>query len=94
MRRRRRRRGLKLERSGPWIGVVGLLMVLWCSVSTVLFAPWWGVVIAMALLIPQVWLVARWARTRPTWCMWVPVAGVAVWVAYAVSGARLLDWTA
>ncbi|MFI5425813.1 hypothetical protein [Aeromicrobium sp. UC242_57] len=94
MRRRRRRGGLELERSGPWIGAVGLLMVLWCSVSTVLFAPWWGVVIALALLVPQVWLVVRWARTHPTWCMWVPVVGVVVWVVYAVAGARLLDWSA
>lgn len=94
MRRRRRRRGLNLERSGPWIGAVGLLMVLWCSISTVLFAPWWGVLIAIALVVPQVWLVARWARRRPTWCIWVPVAGVAVWIGYAVTGAQLLDWSA
>lgn len=69
-------------------------MVLWCSVSTVLFAPWWGVAIAIALLIPQVWFVARWARTHPTWCMWVPVVGLAVWITYAVTGARALDWRA
>lgn len=91
--RRRRRRGLKLERSGPWIGVVGLLMVLWCSVSTVLFAPWWGVVIAMALLIPQIWLLTRWARTHPAWCIWIPVAGLATWITYAWWGAATLSWT-
>lgn len=91
--RRRRRGGLNLQRSGPWIGVVGLLMVLWCSVSTGLFAPWWGVVIAFALLVPQVWLVARWARTRPAWCVWVPVVGLVVWVGYAWLGAVLWDWS-
>ena len=91
--RRRRRRGLNLERSGPWIGVVGLLLVLWCSVSTGLFAPWWGVVIAFALLVPQVWLVARWARTRPTWCVWVPVVGLLVWFGYAWLGATVGDWS-
>ena len=92
-RRRRRGRGLHLERSGPWIAVVGLLMVLWCSVSTGLFAPWWGVVIAFVMLVPQVWLLSRWARTHPTWCVWVPVVGLVAWFAYAWLGATLGDWS-
>jgi hypothetical protein len=94
VRRRRRRRGpgLRLERSGPWIAVVGLLVVLWCTVSTVLFAPWWGVVLAVALLLPQVWLVSRWARSRPAWSPLVPVAGLVAWVALAALGASLWDW--
>lgn len=94
MRRRRRRRGAGLDRSGPWIGVVGLLMVLWCSVATVLFAPWWGVVLAFALLVPQAWLVARWARPHPRWCVVVPVVGLVAWVGLAVLGATAWGWSA
>lgn len=67
-------------------------MVLWCTVSTVLFAPWWGVVAAFALLVPQVWLVQRWARTRPTRCLWVPFAGLAAWLGLALVGAQLWGW--
>ncbi|MCW2768704.1 MAG: hypothetical protein JWR27_137 [Aeromicrobium sp.] len=93
-RRRRRGRGLQLGRSGPWIGVAGLLVVLWCTVTTGLFAPWWGIVLAFVLLVPQVVLVSRWARTHPTWCMWVPVVGVLAWVALAWVGATAWDWSA
>ena len=88
------RRRLKLDRSGPWIAVVGLVMVLWCSVSTGLFAPWWGIVLAFALLIPQVWLVAKWARTRPRLTIAVPVVGLALWAGLAWFGATAWDWSA
>ena len=91
-RRRRRGRGLRLERSGPWIAVVGLLMVLWCTVSTVLFAPWWGGALAVVLMLPQVWLVRRWSRTRPAWTPVVPVVGLLAWAALAVLGAQLWSW--
>jgi len=87
------RRRLQLERSGPWIAVVGLLMVLWCSVSTGLFAPWWGVAVAFALLVPQVWLVARWTRTRPKVTIAVPVVGLALWAGFAVLGAVVWNWS-
>ena len=87
------RRSIQLDRSGPWIAVVGLFMVLWCSVSTGLFAPWWGVVIAFALLIPQVWLVAKWARSHPRLTMLVPVVGLACWVGFAWLGAVAWDWS-
>ena len=87
------RRRLKFDRSGPWIAVVGLLMVLWCSVSTGLFAPWWGVAIAFVLLIPQVWLVAKWARTHPRLTMAVPVVGLALWAGLAWFGAVVWDWS-
>lgn len=94
MRRRRRRRGkgLRLERSGPWIAIAGLFVVLWCTLSTVLFAPWWGVALAIVLLVPQVWLVNRWARVRPSWSSVVPVLGLLAWTGLAVLGARLWDW--
>jgi hypothetical protein len=69
-------------------------MVLWCSVSTALFAPWWGVVLAFMLLVPQVWLVARWATSRPRFTMVVPVVGLAMWAGLAWFGATYWDWSA
>jgi hypothetical protein len=86
------RRRIQLDRSGPWIAVVGLVVVLWCSVSTLLFAPWWGVVLALALLVPQVWLVARWVRPHPRMTMAVPVVGLALWVGLAWLGATQWGW--
>ena len=90
---RRRRKRLKLERSGPWIAIVGLVMVLWCTVSTGLFAPWWGVALAFSLLIPQVVLVAKWARPKPQRTMVVPVVGLAAWAGLAWIGATWWGWS-
>ncbi len=93
-RRRRRSGGLKLERSGPWIAIIGLLMVLWCSVATTIYAPWWGILLAFMLLIPQVWLVAKWTKTKPRLTMVVPVFGLAAWALLSLVGARWWDWHA
>jgi hypothetical protein len=87
-----RRRRLDLDRSGPWIAVAGLFIVLWCTVTTWLFAPWWGVVLAFGLLIPQALLVKAWARTRPRLSMVVPVVGLFLWFALSYVGATSWDW--
>lgn len=83
---------VQLERSGPWIGVGGLFIVLWFAIASVLYAPWWGVALNLALLAPQVWLVARWARTKPTWCVGVPIVGAIVVAALAYVGATWWGW--
>jgi len=93
--RKRRRKGrLKLDRSGPWIAIVGLLMVLWCSISTGIYAPWWGIAIALAFLVPQVWLVAKWARPKPRLTMAVPVVGLVAWALLSLAGAAWWGWSA
>lgn len=69
-------------------------MMLWCSIATGIYAPWWGVVLAFALLIPQVWLVATWTRSRPKLTMAVPVAGLAAWALLSWVGAMWWDWHA
>lgn len=95
MTRKRRRKGrLQLERSGPWIAVVGLLMVLLCSIATFVYAPWWGVLLALGLLIPQMRLVSKWAKTKPKLTMVVPVVGLAVWALLSLAGAVWWDWSA
>ncbi len=90
---RRRRLRLRLHRSGPWIGVAGLVVVLWLSVSTVLYAPWWAVVLICLLLVPQAVLLNRWARTRPQSCPWIPAAGAAVWFLVVLAGAQWWGWS-
>ncbi len=94
MKRRRSRTDLKLDRSGPWIAIVGLLMVLWCSISTSIYAPWWGVLLALSFLIPQVWLVKKWVRTKPKLTMVVPLVGLAAWALLSLVGAEWWGWSA
>ncbi len=85
---------MRLERSGPWIGTGGLLVVLWLVVSTVLYAPWWGVVLHLLVLACFVPVLARRARTAPESCVLVPVAALGAWVAVNVVGVLLLGWRA
>jgi hypothetical protein len=90
--RRRRRQRLQLERSGPWIGVGGLVIVLWFAIASVLYAPWWGVALNVAMLVPQAMLLRRWMKTRPAWCVIVPVIGTVLTVALAFVGAHYWAW--
>jgi len=95
MRRRRRRSGgLVLERSGPWIAVVGLVVLLWLAISTAIYSPWWGVVLHVLVLVPVVVWVARWAQTRPVACTFVPLAGLALLALVTTAGVGLGGWSA
>lgn len=85
---------MRLERSGPWIGTGGLLVVLWLVVSTVLYAPWWGVVLHLLVLACFVPVLARRARTAPESCVLVPVAALGAWVAVNLVGVLVLGWRA
>ncbi len=85
---------MRLERSGPWIGTGGLLVVLWLVVSTVLYAPWWGVLLHLLVLACFVPVLVRRARTAPETCVLVPVAALAAWIAVNVVGVVVLGWRA
>ena len=83
-----------MRRDGPWVGVAGLLVLLWISISTSLYAPWWAVVGVVLLLVPQALLMRRWATTHPTWCPYIPLAGLVLWFAIIVAGVRWWGWSA
>ncbi len=93
-RRRSRRGGLQLERSGPWIAVVGLLVLLWLAFSSMVYAPWWGVVLHIVVLVPVAVWTSRWARTRPAASTFVPLAGLPVLAAVTALGVGFGGWSA
>lgn len=86
-------RRIRLERSGPWIGVGGLFIVLWISISTVLYAPWWGLVLALLMLAPQAIVLSRWSKTRPARCPWIPMLGLIGWFALVLIGVHFWNWS-
>ena len=94
IRRRRRRRKLRLERSGPWIAVVGVVVLLWLAISTAVYAPWWGVLLHVVVLVPVAVWVSRWARTRPAASAYVPLAGIPLLAIVTALGVALGDWKA
>jgi len=93
-RRRRRGRGLDLRRSGPWIAVVGLFVLLWLAIATSSYAPWWGVVLHVLVIVPVAVWVARWARTHPAACTFVPLAGLPLMAVVTAIGVGRGGWSA
>jgi hypothetical protein len=91
--RRRRKKRIQLTRSGPWIGIGGLVIVLWFAIGSVLYAPWWGVLLNLVLLVPEAVLLKRWANSRPAWCVLVPLIGTAAYVLVAFVGAHYWGWS-
>lgn len=84
---------MKPERSGPWVGVVGLVVMLWLVISTVVYAPWWGVVLHLVVLACFVPVLRRWIRDRPALAPVVPVMALVAWVAVNALGVLALGWS-
>jgi hypothetical protein len=80
------------ERAGPWIGVGGLVVMLWLVVSTVLYAPWWGVAVHLVVLACFVPVLRRRVATDPAGAQWVPLYAFLAWVGVNVLGVLALGW--
>lgn len=85
---------MRLDRSGPWIGVVGLLVLVWLAISSLIYAPWWGVLLHVVAVAPVAAWTVRWARTRPAASAFVPLAGLPVLAAVTALGVGLGGWSA
>ncbi|MGH3317735.1 MAG: hypothetical protein ACRDO0_16470 [Nocardioidaceae bacterium] len=87
-------RRLNLRRSGPWIGMAGLVCVLWLYGASALVAPLWGVAVLVALWLVQFVLACRWFSRRPYAVLAMPVVALVVWLAVIFAGEALFGWTA
>lgn len=83
---------MRLDRSGPWIAVVGLVCLLWIDIASFLFAPWWGVALMLFEWLICALLILGWSRTHPARTAYVPVFGLAAWLALALAGAQWWGW--
>lgn len=84
---------LNLERSGPWIGVGGLAVVLWLViVAPLFFLPWWGLILHLVVLASFIPLLRSWARTKPAWCTWIPGLALLAWLAVNALGVWVFGW--
>jgi hypothetical protein len=82
------------RRSGPWIGIAGLVVVLWFYLASGLVAPWWAVALLCAAWVCMLALSIRWATSRPYVVLAMPLVALALWLAVVASGARMLGWSA
>jgi hypothetical protein len=85
---------MQLRRSGPWVGITGLVVVLWFYVTSGLVAPWWAVALLVAAWVGMLVLSIRWATSRPYVVLAMPLAALVLWVVVMSAGGMLLGWSA
>lgn len=85
---------LHLERSGPWIGVAGLVCMLWLYGASGLLGPDWLPAPLVAFWLVLFVFACRWFSRRPFAVLALPVVALGVWLAVVVAGAVFLGWTA
>jgi hypothetical protein len=87
-------RKLNLRQSGSWIGIAGLVSVLWLYGASGLVGPNW-----LPLPLVGFWLVlfvlgCRWFSRRPYAVLVLPVVALALWFGVVMAGAAWFGWTA
>lgn len=85
---------LNLRQSGPWIGIAGLVSVLWLYGASGLVAPAWAVVALLVLWLVQFVLACRWFSRRPYVVLLMPLVALALWFGVIMAGGAFLGWTA
>jgi hypothetical protein len=86
------RQGSARQVLGSFIGIGGMVCVLFLVLASVLFAPAWAVVVLALVWVGLFWLATRWFMTRPWQVALLPVVMVAVWFGTALLGAYVLGW--
>lgn len=85
---------MQLRRSGPWIGIAGLVVVLWFYLTSGLVVPWWALALLCAAWVCMLVLSIRWATSRPYVVLAMPLIALALWLVVISVGAAMLGWTA
>jgi hypothetical protein len=93
---------LNLQRSGPWIGIGGIFIQMFIAFPAFftvmpgtedrLIVPALGIVAIVALWLVQVFVVVRLAKSRPGWCVYVPLVGLAAYFVLIFAGVRWMGW--
>lgn len=93
---------LNLQRSGPWIGIGGIFIQMFIAFPAFftvmpgtadrLLVPALGIVAIIAMWLVQVFAVVRLARSRPVWCVYVPLVGLAAYFVLIFVGVRWMGW--
>lgn len=72
----------------PFVGMAGMACAFFLYGASVLFLPWWGVVLLGVVWVALFVVACAWWTLHPTWVPGVAVAAVVIWFAFvAVSAA-------
>lgn len=77
----------------PFVGMAGLVSVLFLYGAGGLLAPWWVVVLLIAVWLVLFVLACRWWTPRPRVVALLPVVATVLWFAVMVAGGVWLDWS-
>jgi len=74
--------------------MVGMAGVFFLYAASGLVAPWWGVVLLLAIWIALFVLACRWWTPHPTRLPLLPVAALVLFFAVVAAGGAWWGWTA
>ncbi len=78
----------------PWgfIGMGGMVTVLFLYLGTANVAPWWVTVLLLLFWVVLFAVAMRWFVPRPRAVPWLPALAFVVWFPTIVWGTRSLGW--
>jgi hypothetical protein len=84
------------EKASPWpfVAMVGMAGCFFLYAASGLLAPWYGVVLLMAIWVGLFVVAARWWTPYPRRTLLLPLVAVVVWFGVLTLGEVLFDWTA
>jgi len=84
------------HRASPWpfLAMIGMAGFFFVFAARGLVAPWYGVVLLMAIWVVLFFLATRWWTPYPQRTVWLPLIALVVGLAVLYLGEALFDWTA
>jgi hypothetical protein len=66
----------------PFVGMAGMACAFFLYVASLLFAPWWAVLLVLLVWVALFVVACAWWSLHPRWVPGVAVVAVAVWVGF------------
>jgi hypothetical protein len=84
------------HRASPWpfLAMIGMAGCFFLYAASGLLAPWYGVVVLLAIWLALLVLATRWWTPHPKRTLLVPLIALVVWFGVLTLGGALLDWSA
>jgi hypothetical protein len=84
------------HKASPWpfLAMIGLAGCFFLYAVSGLLAPWYGVVLLLAIWVVLFVVATRWWTPHPKRTLLLPLVAVVVWFAVLGLGEALFDWTA
>lgn len=66
----------------PFVGMAGMACAFFLYAASVLFAPWWSVLLMLVLWVALFVVACAWWSLHPRWVPGVAVAALLAWVGF------------